>query len=55
MLSVIRTVRKQFQFRLVSDRLDFGGDTSNISYRTLHDIGLIRGGYASRPDKYWFN
>jgi hypothetical protein len=46
---------RKFFFRLFPDRLDFRGDTMNISYRTLHDIGLIRGGYASRPDNYWFN
>jgi hypothetical protein len=55
MFSAIRTFRRQFQFCLLSDRLDFGGDAANISYRTLNDIGLIRGGYAPRPDKYWLN
>ena len=46
---------RKFFFRLFPDRLDFRGDVMNINYRTLRDIGLIRGGYASRPDKYWFN
>ena len=55
MFDAIRTISKQFQFRLLSDRLDFGADAANISYRTLRDIGLIRGGYASRPEKYWLN
>jgi hypothetical protein len=46
---------RKFFFRLFPDRLDFRGDTMNISYRTLHDIGLIRGGYAPRPDMHWVN
>jgi hypothetical protein len=48
MSSAICTFSKQFQLRLLSDRLDFGGDAANISYRTLHDIGLIRGGYSTK-------
>jgi hypothetical protein len=52
MISAIRTFRKQF--RLFSDHLDFHGDKMNLSDRSLRDIGLVRGGYAPRPDPYWF-
>ena len=54
MRTATETARKFF-FRLFPDRLDFRGDTNNIGYWTLHDIGLISGGYAPHPDKYRLN